>query len=218
LTVNDPFADAASVAGYAERPPRQVPGFADLHRMAALLLSEHAPPDGRILVVGAGGGLELKAFAELQPGWQMTGVDPSAAMLDLARETLGEGAGAVDLVHGTVEDLPIEPFDGATCILVMHFLDEETRRRTLAALYARLAPGARLVLVHHSFDREEAATWLGRYAAYAGGPRPDGMLSLPILSPDEEERLLSEAGFTDVATFYAGLSFRGWVAVRAETE
>ncbi|WP_185983761.1 class I SAM-dependent methyltransferase [Aureimonas mangrovi] len=213
----DPFADAASVAGYAERPPRQVPGFADLHRMAALLLAEHAPPDGRVLIVGAGGGLELKALAELQPAWRMTGVDPSAVMLDLARKTLGEGPRAVDLVHGTVEELPLEPFDGATCILVMHFLDEDTRRETLAGVHARLRPGARLVLVHHSFDRGEASTWLARYAAYAGVPYPHGMLALPVLSPDEDEALLRAAGFEDVDLFYAGFSFRGWVAVRPQT-
>ena len=34
----------------------------------------------------AGGGLELAAMAATQPGWHFTGVDPSPAMLDLARE------------------------------------------------------------------------------------------------------------------------------------
>jgi len=59
-----PFSDPEAVARYAEGPPRFVPGFADLHRMAALLLAERAPEDARVLVLGAGGGLELKAFAE----------------------------------------------------------------------------------------------------------------------------------------------------------
>jgi tRNA (cmo5U34)-methyltransferase len=35
---------------------------------------------------------------------------------------------------------------------------------------------------------------------------------LPLLSPDEEEALLREAGFRDVQLFYAAFSFRGWVA------
>lgn len=52
--------DAAS--GYAERTARLVPGLSDLHRMVALLLAERVPEDGRVLVLGAGGGLELKAF------------------------------------------------------------------------------------------------------------------------------------------------------------
>jgi tRNA (cmo5U34)-methyltransferase len=37
---------------------------------------------------------------------------------------------------------------------------------------------------------------------------------LPILSPDEDEALLHEAGFSDVALFYAGFTFRGWVGYR----
>lgn len=49
---------------YAERVARHVPGLADMHRMAGLLLAEHVPPGGRVLVLGAGGGLELRAFAE----------------------------------------------------------------------------------------------------------------------------------------------------------
>ena len=35
---------------------------------------------------------------------------------------------------------------------------------------------------------------------------------LTILSPDDEEAMLAEAGFTGTTLFYAGLSFRGWVA------
>lgn len=32
--------------------------------------------------------METRAMAEAQPAWRFTGVDPSAAMLDLARQTL----------------------------------------------------------------------------------------------------------------------------------
>jgi tRNA (cmo5U34)-methyltransferase len=84
-----PFTDPGMIARYAETAPKKVPGLADLHLMTLLLLSERAPDDARILVLGAGGGLELKAFAEVRPGWSFVGVDPSQAMLDLAKETLG---------------------------------------------------------------------------------------------------------------------------------
>lgn len=80
------FHDPAMVARYHEGPPRFVPGFADMQRMARVLLAERAPVDARVLVLGAGGGLELKAFADGQPGWTFDGVDPSAAMLELARQ------------------------------------------------------------------------------------------------------------------------------------
>jgi tRNA (cmo5U34)-methyltransferase len=83
-----PFTDPAMIAGYAEATPRKVPGFADLHRMAMILLAEHASETANILVIGAGGGLELKAFAEAQVRWRFVGIDPSAAMLDLASRIL----------------------------------------------------------------------------------------------------------------------------------
>ena len=35
---------------------------------------------------------------------------------------------------------------------------------------------------------------------------------LSILAPEEEEALLKEAGFSGISLFYAGFSFKGWVA------
>jgi tRNA (cmo5U34)-methyltransferase len=83
------FSDPEAVARYAEGPVRQVPGFLDLPRMAGLLLAERCESDARVLVLGAGGGLELKCFAQMQPGWTFDGVDPSPEMLKLAAQTLG---------------------------------------------------------------------------------------------------------------------------------
>ncbi|WP_233503553.1 hypothetical protein [Sphingomonas psychrotolerans] len=51
-----PFLDPAKIAGYAEATPRKVPGLADLHCMAMLLLAEQAPENANVLVVGAGEG------------------------------------------------------------------------------------------------------------------------------------------------------------------
>jgi tRNA (cmo5U34)-methyltransferase len=38
---------------------------------------------------------------------------------------------------------------------------------------------------------------------------------LPVLSPEQDDALLRDAGFADVALFYAGFTFRGWVAYKA---
>jgi tRNA (cmo5U34)-methyltransferase len=35
---------------------------------------------------------------------------------------------------------------------------------------------------------------------------------LPVLTPEADERMLKEAGFTGLSLFYAGFTFRGWVA------
>lgn len=219
-----PFSDPDAVARYAEAPVRLVPGFHDLQRMTALLLAEETATDGRILVLGAGGGLELKVFAEWNPDWSFVGVDPSAEMLDLAKRTLGPLATRVDFHEGYIESAPLGPYAAATCILTMHFIPKNERLRTLIELRQRLKPGAPLIVAHHSFPqgKEEKAIWLARYTAFAianGVPAENAQKAtkaignqLPTLSPEEDEALLKQAGFSDVSLFYAGLTFRGWIA------
>ncbi|WP_430512089.1 class I SAM-dependent methyltransferase [Pannonibacter phragmitetus] len=102
----DPFMDPAAVASYLCDTPRKVPGLADLHKMTALLIAEKAPRAAHVLVVGAGGGLEIRALAQAQPDWLFTGVDPSPAMLDIARQTLSDCAERADLIQGTAVDAP----------------------------------------------------------------------------------------------------------------
>jgi tRNA (cmo5U34)-methyltransferase len=219
-----PFSNPEAVARYTEGPPRFVPGFTDLQRMAGILLAEHAPPDARVLVLGAGGGLELKAFAQAHPGWTFEGVDPSAEMLKLAERTLGPLAERAQLTHGYIEDASNGPFDAASCLLTLHFLKREERLRTLTEIRRRLTPGAPFVVAHSSFPQEpvERSIWLSRYMAFAiaSGADPDHVNTaskaveahLNLLSPDQDEAVLHEAGFSGVTQFYSAFTWRGWVA------
>ena len=84
-----PFTNPDTTPSYADRTRRLVPGYDEMQRMAGLLVAERAPADASILVIGAGGGAEIAAFARLQPQWRFVGVDPAQPMLELARETLG---------------------------------------------------------------------------------------------------------------------------------
>lgn len=223
MDLMQPFTDPVTVARYAESTPQRVPGFADLHRMAMLLLAEKAPEIAKILVVGAGGGLELKALAEAQPNWRFHGVDPSSEMLDLARRILGPLQSRAELQQAYVDDAPAGPFDGATCLFTLHFLKPDARAHALREIHRRLRPGAAFVVAHHSIPEDgDFARWFARLVAFAGGPsakNPEASGSaaimagrLPVLSSNEDEKMLRDAGFSDVALFYAGLSFRGWVA------
>jgi len=217
---HNPFAGAHAQA-YAEGPPRKVPGFASLHRMTAQLLAERVPATGRLLVLGAGGGLELRALADAQPGWTFDGVDPSADMLALARDIVGPHAPRVALREGYIADAPAGPFDGAVCLLTLHFVPREQRLATLRAIHARLTPGAPFICAHISFAQTEPerSLWIARHVAF-GGAGPAGAESaqraigskLSILSPADDEAMLAQAGFSGVTLFYAGLSFRGWVS------
>lgn len=217
------FSNPHAVAHYAEGPPRLVPGFADMQRMARALLAESAPHDARVLVLGAGGGLELNVFADAEPGWSFDGVDPSAPMRALALDTIGAHAPRVTLHEGYVDAAPDGPFDAAACLLTMHFMPFEERARTVRAIHRRLCPGAPFVVAHMSAgeDDRERARWLARdeaFAVSAGVPpeearrRREGLArQLPILSPRQDEALLRDGGFHDVELFYVAGVFRGWI-------
>lgn len=222
---HQPFSDRTTLATYAQNARRTVPGFDSMHVMASILLAEHAPQGGRILVLGAGGGMELRLLADARSDWSLDGVDPSEPMLELARETLGDQAGRAKLYLGYIDDAPSGPFDGAVCILTLHFLPAAERLRTLRQVHQRLAPGAPFVVAHCSFPQEPPelrSLWRDREEAYivasGGAPemarkRREGVeKALPVLSPEEDEALLGQAGFAAVTPFYTGFTFRGWVA------
>lgn len=218
------FSDPKAIAGYAENAARRVPGLGDMHRMSALLLAECTPPNGRVLVIGAGGGMELKVFAQTFPNWQLDGVDPSAEMLSLAKTALGQLSSRVNLHHGYVEAAPNGPFDSATCLLTLHFTTEAERYRTLCEIHSRLKPGGALVTMHYSIaeNSTERELWLSRCAAFAISSGVDHEQAknaavaigkqLPILAPAKDEELMRKAGFSNISTFYIALAFRGWVA------
>jgi tRNA (cmo5U34)-methyltransferase len=218
------FDDPDFAGSYADRVPRTVPAYHDIHRMAAVLIDEHAPPDARVLVLGAGGGLEVKAFAQAHPEWTFDAVDPAAAMLDLAVATLGRSASRVRMHQGYIDDAPLGPFDAATSLLTLHFVEHDERRRIVAEVRRRLAPGAPFVVAHLSFpqgDDAERELWFGRYAAnlVASGIDPADAekarttvaAEVPVLTPEQDRAILQEAGFTDVTEFFSAFTFRGWV-------
>lgn len=208
---------------YAEGPPRQVPGLAGLHRMTRLLLEERVPADGRVLVLGAGGGMELAHFAEGRAVWTFDGVDPSPEMLEAARRATEPSSARIRLHEGYIDAAPAGPFDGATCLLTMHFVPRDQRLSTLQSVRERLRPGAPFVMAHMSYAQDEASRtrWSKRNAAFSVSNGMDaamvetgrqGILArLPILSPDEEVALLEQAGFAGIDMFYAAFGFRGWV-------
>lgn len=218
------FSDAKAVANYHDGPARFLPGLEALHTMTSILLAEKAPENARVLVLGAGGGMEMKALALAHPGWSFVGVDPALPMLDLAERTLGPLMNRVELRHGYIDDAPEGPFDAATCLLTLHFLDAQTRRQTLSAIHKRLKPGAPFVAAHSSFPQDATSrpTWLLRYAAFAvasgidpqqaANAREAVSANLNLFTPEEEETFLRDSGFADPDLFYAAFTWRGWIA------
>ena len=221
----DLFADPDFAARYVDGPKRFVPGHQHMLRMSVQLLAEDAPAEANMLVVGAGGGIELRHFAQTQPGWRFTGVDPSSQMLSVARRTLDDFSERCALVEGTIDAAPPGPFDGASCLLTLHMIpDDGAKLATLQAIRSRLRPGAPFVVVDHCLDRcdphfERKLDRYARFALDSGAPPEDvaraceGIRrSVPMISREREAQLLAEARFTDIEIFFAGLLWTGWSA------
>jgi len=205
-----------------------IPGYDLSHALASVLLHDAIGATGQILVIGAGGGLEIAALAQGSE-WRFSGVDISAQMLDKARRRLdGLNLSArVELVLGSIDALPaIASFDAATAFLVLHFIaDDGARLAALKAIRARLRPGAPFVMITGCSDMRSADferdLRLGAAAAIRNGAPPamaeqwmamqrEGVLGL--VSVARETELLAEAGFGDARHFYRGLMVVGWIA------
>ncbi|MEL7040271.1 MAG: methyltransferase [Pseudomonadota bacterium] len=218
----DMFEDANQAANYADGPMRFVPGFSAMHQMANILIQESAPQDAHVLIHGAGGGLELEAFAQANAGWTFTGIDPAKPMLEAARQRLGDLMDRVTLHHGYIDTSSAGPFDAATSLLTLHFLDPAERQRTVSEIVRRLKPGAPFVVVHTSFPQasEHRSAWLTRYRDYAisSGVDPDDAENarkavsenLELLDPETDENILRAAGLKHITLFYAAFTWRGW--------
>ncbi len=221
------FTDPAFIERYLrDGPAAFAPGHAGLLQMVYVLLAETMPEDGRVLVVGAGGGLETRALAERAPGWRFTGVDPSPQMLALAGVVAGPAAGdRLELVEGEVAAAPAGPFDAATCLCVLGVLpDDGAKLGLLQGAHGRLKPGAPFLLVDQCLDRAapDFDLRLDRYAAYArasgvdaevvAGARATMAASTTVVSRARDEALLTEAGFRDAEVFYVGFAWTGWIA------
>lgn len=155
--------------------------------MVAALLDPVLPRRGRVLVAGAGTGVELVALRSARPDLRLHGVDPSRQMLDLARRRVAEASEAargeraaaaspdptVTLQQGYVADVdPEARFDAATLINVLHFVPdvpgEEGKSALLQEIGKRVRPGGAFVLfdLHGDPGSEEHDVHMAAWRRY----------------------------------------------------
>ncbi len=191
-----------------------------------MLLADALAPAADILVVGAGGGVELSELAKTGQNWRLHGVDPSAEMLGVARRRIDAGGvgDRITLQQGYVADAPEITYDSATSLLTLHFVpDDGSKLAFLTEVRRRLKSGAPFVLVDgcadmHGADWERLKRLYLNYAR-SNGAEPeliDKALGMPpnvhFVRPGREEQLLEDAGFCAAKKFYQGLWFHGWLA------
>jgi tRNA (cmo5U34)-methyltransferase len=215
---------------YDEAAQLALPGYEVMHTMVFACLQAYLPERAKLLVVGAGTGMELIRLGKACPQWHLLGIDPSAKMLAIAEQkiTHHQLSERVKLIQGYIQDIPTEAFyNAATSILVMHFIpDASSKLQFLSSIAQRLHPSAPFVLV--DLFGEKGSQELGQmmpilhtYWNAVEFPTPkqqqllagfnQGVYPLPetsILS------FLEQAGFQKMMRFYTGLWAGGWLAFK----
>jgi len=155
----------------------------------------------RILDVGCGGGRTIQKLATIAPDGHVSGLDYSAASVDVARHTNAAAiaAGRVMVEQGSVAALPFgdRTFDLVTAVETHYYWpDLESSLREVVRV---LKPGGAFVLVAETVkDRQ---------------PNPLYRVAMPLLgarylTTDQHVDLFHRAGFVDVAVDTRGT---GWL-------
>lgn len=203
-----------------------VPGLDGLHRSMRAILDCALSDGAHVLVVGAGGGREIETLGGSALKYKLTGVDPSAEMLEAARASAA-GAGVADrttLVLGTPSCVSTtEPFDAATSLFVMHFLEDDGAKKAfLSEIRQRLRRGATYLHVDVCYSGkaqyDRLAEAYAHHAALGGMPKDQAksiaaqVREMPVIPEEMLIARLRQAGFNIVTPFFAGLWYRGWWA------
>jgi tRNA (cmo5U34)-methyltransferase len=215
-----------------------IPGYASLARLSVSLLAaspQARVPGAEVLIAGCGSGAELVEARRLRPDWRLTAVDPSPAMLALARaKVVAEAEGSTPMLseglpiqwmEGTVEALAVEPrFDGALAVLVLQGLpDDGGKLRFLTSLARWLRPGAQVVLVDQmqpertGMERQLIAARRLFQGLLEGENEAPETQPLGVVHPISLTRLaglLEAAGFTDPVPVFRALDYEGFVVQR----
>ena len=151
------------------------------------LVEVAAPEPGEtVLDVGCGTGAVALAIAETGVR-DVTGIDPSPSMIDLARRKATKTGSDATFQVGVIEDLPFDAasFDLVTSSLMLHHLPADLKRAGLAEVRRVLKPGGRFVVM--DFAHESHSRWghlLSVMGRGRGAPTADGLVAM-----------LAEAGF-----------------------
>ena len=207
--------------GYDDFIEHWMPNYKEfMQDIPSLLAKGLASQEAALLIVGSGTGNEILRIAKEQPSWKLLGIDPSPEMVDIAQRKL-ESHPQVRLRQGYVADLSMDTlFDGATLILVLHFLpDDGSKLRLLQDIAQRLKSGSILLFTGIFGTPEQLQAGLEalrpKLVTYLSTEEVDQrMQTLPQrihhVSEERLQALFTEAGFTEWTPIFQHTIYGAW--------
>ena len=177
--------------------------LAPLGRAAMAALSPR--PGERLLDIGCGAGeTSLELARAVAPGGEVTGVDISRPLLEVARRR-AEGMPGVRFLEGDAQTHAFEPaaFDGVFSRFGVMFFADPTA--AFVNIRRAMKPGGRLAFVCWRSPAENPIMTLPMAAALAHvpapppPPEPGAPGPFAFADPERVRTILGDAGFTDTA-------------------
>lgn len=183
----------ARLDGYDAHMRNDIEGAAEFYPFTAACM-----PDGEILDLGCGTGLELEYYFQRHPNAQVTGIDLSAGMLEAMKKKFPYRA--LRLVCGSYFDVELgEGYDGAVSVESLHHFTQEKKTGLYKRLYRALKDGGWFVLTDYfASDDENEAFWrqeLARLKAENGIDDDEFYHYDTPLTVAHEIQALQQAGF-----------------------
>jgi tRNA (cmo5U34)-methyltransferase len=186
---------------------------------AAVWAAESPEPEPAILDIGAGTGLLSALLLQKFPGAEMTLLDISENMLEIARQRFAYRKNITYIMSDYSQGIPPGPYDLVCSALSIHHLTPEDKQSLFRKIFSVLKPGGLFV----NADQADGDTpyFRNRYLEYwneflDNGPMNDTEHA-EILKRrdtlDRNEKLsvqlhwLQECGFSDVDVVYRNRTF-----------
>ncbi|MEM9744864.1 MAG: carboxy-S-adenosyl-L-methionine synthase CmoA [Pseudomonadota bacterium] len=217
--------DAEVVGVFPDMIRRSVPGYETVLPLAALIVSQALPKEGRVYDLGSSLGASSLALLNQLPTdhpVSIIGIDSSEAMVTQASSKVRDPR--LRFLCADVRSVNYEPCQAVLSNYLLQFLPVEDRAALLARLYAALTPGGCLVLTEKiHLDDDGADRWAD--AVHLDFKRANGYSELEVaqkraalerVMPIEAEAVhrarLEAQGFTEIRTWFRCLNWASFVA------
>ena len=162
-------------------------------------------PHDTVLDIGCGGGNTLARMAERVTEGHLVGIDYAETSVEASR-TFNAGlieAGRMEILHGSVEHLPFADGHFDAVVTVESFYFWPSPEESLKEVARVIRRGGTFLLLAEIYGRDDLPEGIrAKVAEY----------SLTNPTPEEFERLLRAAGFSDVTMAFKDGEY--WIAVR----